>query len=87
MFVWWFQSLASCAVGLELPFAKGEVKARPVQVPFKVVVQCVPKVSASGCRSWSVPQYPGMATWYLVTCLPGCLAAYVMGATTRYLGT
>lgn len=31
MFVWWFQSLASCAVGLELPFAKGEVKARSVQ--------------------------------------------------------
>lgn len=33
MCVWWFQSLASCAVGLELPFAKGEVKARSVQVP------------------------------------------------------
>lgn len=52
MCVWWFQSLASCAVGLELPFAKGEVKARSVvQVPFKqVVVQCVPKVSASGLQ-------------------------------------
>lgn len=79
MCVWWFQSLASCAVGLELPFAKGEVKARSVQVPFRVVVQCVPKVSASGCRSWTVPQYPRMTTWYLGTCLP----AYVMGTTTR----
>lgn len=69
---WWFQSLVSCAVGLELPFAKGEAKARSVQGPLKVVVQCVPKVSASGCMSWSVPAGP--TTRYLGTCLPAWIS-------------
>lgn len=72
MRVWWFQSLVSCAVGLELPFAKGEAKARSVQVPFKVVVQCVPKVSASGCRSLvctSVPEDGQPVPMHLPACL------------------
>jgi hypothetical protein len=68
MRVWWFQSLVSCAVGLELPFAKGEVKASSVQVPFKVVVvvQCVlPKASqCAGLGLYGVPQHSGLVARY-----------------------
>lgn len=52
MFVWWFQSLASCAVGLELPFAKGEVKARSVQSSPSPLQGGGGAMRAQGQRQW-----------------------------------